>query len=524
MAGQTRSERERQKQLIKESAESDLFTFAQLVNPHRIYGQIHEDVMRWLTRPDAYRNQLILLPRGHQKSHIAALWCAWYITKNPDTTILYASATDKLAINQLYAVKQILDSDIYKRYWPDMVNPEEGKREKWSEMSIIVDHPKRHEEKVRDPTVSVASVGSNIVGLHTDVVVFDDIVVPGNAYTQQGRETVESAYSQFSSVLNPGGITKAVGTRYHPNDIYNRMQEEQIPQFDEETGDIIEYQDLWETFETPVETDGLFLWPRTKHPKTGRWEGFNNNILAEIKTKYKDKAHFYSQYYNDPNDPESHRLSRDRFQYYERKYLEHELGVWYFKEKRLNVFAAMDVAWTTQNVSDFTAIVVIGVDDEGFIYILDLDRFKTSDFATYYEKVIDLHHRWNFKKIRVETNSGGKLVAEELQNYIRRNGDKLTVEGKATINQEGKKWERHAATLEPMYQNKEIFHFKGGLTNILEDEIVLERPPNDDLEDALCAAVEIAKPAPKGLKNKTHENSNIVPMHSRFGGGRGRKR
>ena len=206
-------------QTIKELAEADLLTFIKLVAPHLLLGSIHEELIQWWGRSDAKSNQLVLLPRGHLKSKLVAYRTAWWITKNPETTILYVSATADLAEKQLYAIKQIIDSPIYRRYWSEMINPEEGKREKWAVAEIAVDHPKRKLEGVRDATCKAVGLTSNTTGFHADVVVLDDIVVPGNAYTEEGRDKVSAAFSQLASIENPGAMEWVVGTRYHPTDI-----------------------------------------------------------------------------------------------------------------------------------------------------------------------------------------------------------------------------------------------------------------------------------------------------------------
>ena len=105
---------------IRSAAEDSLHQFAKLVNPGRMYGKIHERVFEWFTRPAAKDNQLVLLPRDHQKSHCAAVYAAWILTKDPTATILYVSATSDLAEKQLYAIKNILASPTYRKYWPDM--------------------------------------------------------------------------------------------------------------------------------------------------------------------------------------------------------------------------------------------------------------------------------------------------------------------------------------------------------------------------------------------------------------------
>lgn len=504
-----------QKLKIKAAAEEDFVFFCRLINPHRQYGLCHEDVMRWMTRPDSKNNQLVLLPRGHMKSHIIAMWAAWWITKRPSATIIYVSATERLAILQLSAIKQVLESPQYRRYWPEMIHPEEGKRKKWAASEIIVDHPARKAVMERDYTVLATSLGANTTGLHCDVLIFDDMVVPDNAYSAIGREDVDLTYSMFSSVLNPGGISKAVGTLYHPDDIYHKMREEEADEYNDD-GDLIGTYKVWEIYEAEVETDGRFLWPREQHPNSKEWFGFNLKILAEIKAKYKNKAHFYAQYYNKTNDPTAMRVARDKFQYFDTKFLQVLNGSWHFKGKRLLIFAAMDVAWTVGNTSDYTAIAVIGIDSDGFIYVLDLDRFQTSDFLEYYNAIRRLHSKWGFRKLRIETNAGGKFVEQEVKKFIRQNGDNLIVEGKNKVSHDMKKAERIATTLEPRYNNGDVWHSRGGLTSALEEEIMLERPKHDDLKDALCCAVEISVvPAAR-----TNVETNVVPIryNSRFGG------
>lgn len=502
---------------VRKQAEEDLFFFAQLVNPSYQYGLVHREVFRWISRPDALTDQLVLLPRGHLKSHIIATWCAWWITKHPDTCILYVSATEDLATQQLYAIKMILESDVYSGFWPDMIHKQEAKREEWSFKNIKVDHPQRKAMGVRDRTVAARSVGGNTTGLHADVLVFDDLVVPDNAYTEDGRAKVAAAYSQFSSVANAGAISKVVGTRYHGKDVYNQMLETQVEQFDQD-GNVTGSKPMYECFERKVEDQGEFLWPRTQNPKTKKWFGFNEQELAKIKAKYfaaGERAQFYAQYYNNPNDPESEKLTSDSFQYYSRKHLTQREGDWYFKDKLLAVYAAGDLAYTEGVRSDFTAFAVIGLDQDGFIYILELDQFKTTKYERMYAAALRLHEKWGFRKLRMETNAGANLVVEYLKDRVREDGKALVIEGKRS---EGEKTERCAAILLPRYENKTILHSEGGLTTTYEEQITLARPAHDDLRDAVAAAVEISKPPAKRRGTGSDTRGNVITYNPRFGG------
>jgi len=139
----TKSTYQQQVDEIREAAEADLLTFIKLVAPKRMMGLVHRELLSWWEREDSRTHQLVLLPRGHQKSTFVAYRVCWEITKNPAITIMYLSATAGLAEAQLNLIKSILDSEIYKRYWPLMLDKDEGRRTKWSMSEITVDHPLR---------------------------------------------------------------------------------------------------------------------------------------------------------------------------------------------------------------------------------------------------------------------------------------------------------------------------------------------------------------------------------------------
>lgn len=502
---------------IRKAAENDLSTFIKLVAPHRVLGECHEDVIKWWTRKDAKRHQLVLLPRDHQKSALVAYRVAWEITKNPTLTVLYISSTANLAEKQLKFIKDILTCKKYQRYWPEMVNKDEGKRAKWTNSEIEVDHPLRTTEGVRDPTVFTAGLTTSITGLHCNIAVLDDVVVQENAYIQEGRNKVKTQYSLLASIETTEAREWVVGTRYHPADLYGSMLEMNMEIFDE-NGSIISKEPLYELYERKVEDrgdgTGTYLWPRQQR-KDGKWYGFNQEILATKKAQYLDKTQFRAQYYNDPNDSENEAISSDYFQYYERKYLEQRDGRWNFKGKPLNVFASIDFAFSMAKGADFTAIVIIGIDSTGAIYLLDIDRFKSNKITDYFDKIYKLHMKWGFRKLRAEVTIAQEAIVEELKDRIREYGLALSVDKFRPVRQMGTKDERIHAILAPRYENLTIWHYKGGIIDDLELELRQQRPPHDDLKDALANAVAIAI-IPKDTSKQM--GTNVLKFNGRFGG------
>lgn len=508
---------------IRQVAEEDLFFFAQLVNPGYVYGDVHKTIFRWLQEYNLYgkekvstSNKLVMLPRAHLKSHIVATWVAWMIVRHPEITILYVSATAELAISQLYDIKNILGSNIFMRYWPEYIHPEVGKREKWSATSIMVDHPARKKEGVRDATVKIAGLTTNTTGWHADVICADDLVVPENAYTEDGRESVVKKASQFTSIRNAGGFTVACGTRYHPLDIYGTWKEQKYEEFDDE-GEIIGKHKVWEIVEYAVEDQGFFLWPRTARPD-GKMFGFNRNVLSRIKAEYEDRAQFFAQYYNDPNDPESERISPEVFQYYNPRLLTNRGSNWYYNGNKLNVYAAVDFAYSLSKDADYTAIVVIGIDSEKQIYVLDIDRFKSHKALEYFDHIKELLSKWHFKKLQAEITAAQKVIVDSIKDYVRRDGLSLSVVEYRPSKAEGSKEERIAAVLEHRYENYDVWHSQGGWTPVLEQELIQARPAHDDVKDALASAVSIAVAPSKRMRDKIADFVGNGLPPSRFGG------
>jgi len=503
---------------IREAAESDLATFIRLVSPGRMLGAVHEELCLWWEREDSKSHQLVLLPRDHMKSAMVAYRVAWYITKDPTLRILYISATANLAQKQLSFIKNILTSPVYKRYWPDMVHDDEGKREKWTMSEIAVDHPSRKQEGVRDPTIFTGGLTTSLTGLHCDIAVLDDIVVYENAYTGEGREKVKSQYSLLSSIEGANAKEWVVGTRYHPKDLYSELLEMAEDIYGDD-GDIIGSEPIYEIFERAVEDvgdgTGEFLWPRQRRPD-GKFFGFDRQVLAKKRAQYLDKTQFRAQYYNDPTDPDSRPVDYDKFQYYAKEHLTNTHGVWYYRDRKLNVFAAIDFAYSVRKKADYTAIVVVGVDFENNVYILDIDRFKTDKISEYFAHILEMLNKWDFRKLRAEVTAAQAAIVKELkESYIKPNGLMLKVEEFRPTRHQGTKEERIAAVLEPRYDNLSIYHYRGGNCQILEEELVTNNPPHDDIKDALAACVEIAV---KPSSNSQIKKSNNVIYHSRFGG------
>lgn len=517
------SEKELALKQLREDCEASLKLYAHVVEPHRVYGQCHDELYDWWQQCEerGILNTLCLMPRDHQKSHCAAVWSCWHIVRDPATTMIYLSATSELASRQLDDIKNILLSDIHMRLWPELINKEEAKREQWNASGFSVDHPKRKEQGVRDPTVSIAGMTTNTTGWHCKILVKDDVVVDTNAYTAEGRRQVAAKCSQLASVLTTGGIEMCVGTRYHSKDHYNDCINMYYEVFDGD--EIVDRRKVYAIHERVVEINGTFLWPRAARKSDGAMFGFNQHELALKRAKYTDRRQYRAQYYNDPNDSEGCQISNTMFQYYNRDKLVYSGGTWRISGRKLNIIFACDFSYSTESYSDFTTMMVLGKDCNGDIYVLDLLRFKTDKMKDYFDNARILWDKWKFRKGRAEATAAQAVLVNTLSQMFEEDGINVKLFHFKPNRTLGNKEERMAATLIPLYNDHRVYHYRGGECSTLEEELQSERPPHDDAKDVLaqgCSWTDFKSPARDADEEAEMTSAVSDAPKSRFGGRR----
>ena len=88
------------------------------------------------------------------------------------------------------------------------------------------------------------------------------------------------------------------------------------------------------------------------------------------------------------------------------KHIREDNGYLYYKDNRLNVFAAVDFAFSLGKRADYTAIVVVGIDADNNIYVLDIDRFRTDRISEYFDHILHLSNKWSFRKLQSRNHCG----------------------------------------------------------------------------------------------------------------------
>ncbi|MBE9607669.1 phage terminase large subunit [Acetobacteraceae bacterium H6797] len=173
---------------------------------------VHRRIARWLqSRHDNNERRLVLMAfRGCGKSTLIGLYCAWLLSRWPETRILVLAADHHLATKMVATVRRII------RLHPFCAHLLSQSPENWAADRFTV----KREGALRDPSMLAAGLAGNITGARADVIICDDVEVAGNCDTPGKREELRERLKETEFILVPGGTTLYVGTPHTSESLY----------------------------------------------------------------------------------------------------------------------------------------------------------------------------------------------------------------------------------------------------------------------------------------------------------------
>ncbi|KAA2214361.1 phage terminase large subunit [Teichococcus oryzae] len=193
---------------------ADLAEFAWVWNS--VAGQgtpvVHRRILRWLQQcRDRGDGRLLLMAfRGCGKSTLVGLYCAWLLSRRPETRILVLAADHMLATKMVAAVRRIVERHPLCRH----LIPHSP--EAWTVDRFTV----RRAGALRDPSMLAAGLTGNITGTRADVIICDDVEVAGNCDTAGKRAELRERLAETEFILTPGGTILYVGTPHCADSLY----------------------------------------------------------------------------------------------------------------------------------------------------------------------------------------------------------------------------------------------------------------------------------------------------------------
>jgi phage terminase large subunit-like protein len=152
-------------------------------------------------------------------------------------------------------------------------------------------------------------------------------------------------------------------------------------------------------------------------------------------------------------------------------------------------FLIVDPARTTKARSDCTAICAVGLPYYGDVFVLDYTTERKTN-EDIYEVIYDFCVRYMINWIYVETNGLEDYILKPLQNYLRRKGMIVYIEGIHAPNNMSKE-DRILGSLIPLYRSGAMYHNPNKKDELESTLLRYPKVKHDDLPDVLAYVTKI---------------------------------
>ena len=373
--------------LERGEAKEDFMKFVNTVWPTFIHGNHHEKMAKAFERVanGECKRLIINMPPRHTKSEFASyLLPAWFLGKYPNKKVIQTSHTAELAVGFGRKVRNLVDSDPYKRLFPDVALQSDSKAAgRWN-----TNHGGDY---------FAIGIGGAVTGKGADILIIDDPHSEQEAaLAQVNPDIYNKTYEWYTSGprqrLQPGGAIVIVMTRWSQRDLTAQVLKAEASRGGDE----------WEVIDFPaIMPNGDPLWPEF-------WSLKELEVLKEELPNSKWQA----QYMQQPTSDNSAIIKREWWKIWEDEnppYCEYLIQSW-------------DTAFTKNERSDYSACTTWGVfyqpDDTGVeqANIIALNAFKKRmEFPELKMRAYEEYKEWEPDALIVEAKASGAPLVFELR-------------------------------------------------------------------------------------------------------------
>ena len=161
--------------------------------------------------------------RGVGKSWITGAFILWTLFKDPEKKIMVISASKERADNMsIFLQKLIIETPWLKHLQP------KSDEARWSRISFDVNCSPH-----QAPSVKSVGITGQLTGSRADLMVLDDIEVPGNSMTELMREKLLQLCTEAESILTPKNDSRIcyLGTPQTSFTVYRKLAERNYKPF-----------------------------------------------------------------------------------------------------------------------------------------------------------------------------------------------------------------------------------------------------------------------------------------------------
>lgn len=301
-------------------------------------------------------DRLDLWARGHYKSTIITMaQTIREILNDPEVTVGIFSHTRPIAKAFLRQIKREFETNkLLKELFPDILWAKpESESPKWSEDEGLIVQRKSNP---KEATVEAwGLVDGQPTSKHFKLMIYDDVVTRESVTTPDMIAKVTEAWELSRNLGSETARTRYIGTRYHFADTYKTIMDRGVK---------------------------VRMHPATKD---GTAEGEPVLLTREkLDEKYRDMGPytFGCQMLQNPKADETQGFKDEWLRYYDN-----------MTRQGMNVCILVDAANEKKKTSDYTTMMVLGLNADQNIYVLDMirDRLNLTQRA---DALFRLHRKW----------------------------------------------------------------------------------------------------------------------------------
>jgi predicted phage terminase large subunit-like protein len=327
------------------------FTMPDPANPNNPLASVYENAKHHdalaaaLEQVEKGEYQILILtmpPRHGKSEQVSRRFPAWFMGKHPTWSTVVATYNDDFAMDFGAEVRRIMTSQRFRTVFPGVTLARGGAA-------------KDRLQTDQGGMATFVGVGGSLTGRGAHCLIVDDLI---KDYEQARSQAFrDRAWDWFTKVA----MTRRMGpklvvitfTRWHTDDIIGRLTDPENEHYSRALAEKIKIIDLPAIAgdDDPLgRVPGEPLWP----------DRYDLDFLEEQRSL--DPLGFESLYQQRPSVADGILFRREHFRFYDPGMVD---------EKDLRIYCASDHAVTTDQRSDSTVLLRVGVDRQNHIYVLD---------------------------------------------------------------------------------------------------------------------------------------------------------
>lgn len=356
--------------------------------------EIGPHLVEWGDLVEQYNRLAIIAARDHSKStffsYAYPIWRAW---SEPGCEVYLFSST-------LDQAKEFLDIIVYGRDnlrglvdIPELQHLIPTREELATNRKVRLN---RQDIRLRNGSrIRAIGYGKKIRGRHPKYIVCDDVLNDEDMFSETvRRKNIEYFRSAISNMVHPNGQIVCVGTPYHMADLWGQLKKNKAYHFRR-------YPGLFKDKKTGKER-ALFPWRWTvkalyaKKIEIGSI-AFTREILC---VPISDDLSLFPSYLFPPlRDPKLR--------------LRPKLSD--IRARGLTTFMGVDIARSATVGADYFVLFVIGADDAGNHYLIDIERHHGFPFKRQLERIEIVAKRYDCQLVFIESNAMQQVWSDEMK-------------------------------------------------------------------------------------------------------------